>query len=137
MQEPPPQKTYTYPTEYASTAAYEELLREQSTEWSRETGILNGRMSAGVGTDYPGDRGSEDRSGLLTTTVEKASTVEEAHVLDRAIYESCAEEYEDPDGFVDPIDRLSEHDTDQASDLDDETPSYITSVNDEDEEASV
>jgi hypothetical protein len=113
IKDPPQRKPYTFPTEYAATQPYEILLQDVQPAWTRETGILTGKLTPGVGTDFPGDVGAEDHSGLLTTTRNKPVPPEEGRCLTRAVYESSAEEYEDPPGFVDPLDR-TEDDEDAA-----------------------
>jgi hypothetical protein len=92
------------------TNDYGEILDNVFEDYDREAGILEGRLTPGQGTDYPGELGPEDHSGLLTSTQPQPPTEPESMCLDRAVYESATEEYEDPSGFVDPMDRVDEDD---------------------------
>ncbi|EGD72373.1 hypothetical protein PTSG_00393 [Salpingoeca rosetta] len=115
--EAPPHKAYTYPQDYAATPAYGAVLENVKPDWTREEGIMEGQVKPGRGTDFAGEKGDEDHSGVLTSTLPKPLEAPEQQRLDRAVYESDAGEYEDPEGFVDPIDRDSE---DEEEDDDDD-----------------
>eukprot|EP00045_Choanoeca_perplexa_P015624 m.199160 g.199160 ORF g.199160 m.199160 type:complete len:732 (-) comp17043_c0_seq39:84-2279(-) len=116
VKEPPPQKSYTYPVEYAVTNDYGEILNDVFEDYDREAGILEGRLTPGQGTDYPGELGPDDHSGLLTSTEPQPPTEPETQTLERAVYESATEEYEDPPGFVDPMDREESEEDDEDED---------------------
>ena len=90
---PPPQKSYSYPTEYKATAPYEQVLRAQSAEWSREADLNAGKVSPGKVTDYPGELGLDDESGIYSATVFREVEEERARVAE-ASAESDPEEYE-------------------------------------------
>jgi phage host-nuclease inhibitor protein Gam len=119
-QTPPPHKEYVYPEEYAATDAYGSILSDIPEVWQREDGINKGAIVPGKGPDFPGEPGPDDESGLLTSTKEQPHSPEEQHQLDRAMYQSEAGEYSDPEGFVDPLDRVDEDEEDEEEGDEDE-----------------
>jgi len=128
VKDPPSHKSYTYPVEYAATDDYGEILHDVFGDYDREAGILEGRLTPGQGTDYPGELGPDDHSGLLTSTQPQPATELEDVCLERAVYESATEEYEDAPGFIDPMDGLEEgaDDQEEASENSDATENEPT-----------
>lgn len=93
-QQSPAKKGYTYPHEYAATDPYADILADVPDDWSREVNILEGKSDQGRGTDYPGELGADDGSGLLESTADKPRAVDKAKVIDEAAYMSSPEDYE-------------------------------------------
>eukprot|EP00047_Mylnosiga_fluctuans_P020491 m.92966 g.92966 ORF g.92966 m.92966 type:complete len:1128 (-) comp8525_c1_seq1:83-3466(-) len=91
--EPAKRKEYVYPTAYQATEAYPALLQDVAADWKREEQIRDGKIAAGEGPDFPGKRGPEDHSGLLTSTKPKPMQPQDQQALDTAARESDAGEY--------------------------------------------
>ena len=84
----PPKKPYTYPTQYASTPAYEKILSTDSVAWQREHGINTKAINPGKPTDFPGEKGSEDLSGIIAATAPKPLPANDAAAYSKATAES-------------------------------------------------
>eukprot|EP00048_Salpingoeca_helianthica_P015751 m.228427 g.228427 ORF g.228427 m.228427 type:complete len:1144 (+) comp17477_c0_seq1:140-3571(+) len=93
INQPIKKKEYTYPRKYAATAEYASLLTDVAPDWTREVAVRDGRAAAGQGTDYPGQKGADDVSGLLTTTKHKPLQPQDQTALDTAARESDGGEY--------------------------------------------
>eukprot|EP00055_Hartaetosiga_balthica_P011863 m.55546 g.55546 ORF g.55546 m.55546 type:complete len:1149 (+) comp7756_c1_seq3:30-3476(+) len=113
IDDPPSRKEYVYPTKYKHTDKYENILTDVTDEWTREASVNKGSLAPGKGVDFPGERGKLDNSGLLTSTVEQPPEPTDQLQLDRAAYDSDADEYSDPEGFVDPMDREPDESDDE------------------------
>jgi hypothetical protein len=86
----PSKKQVVYPTKYASTPAYSEVLADQAPVWTREEGLLTGALAPGKPVDYPGEKGPEDWSGILSTKAPELSAPQQ-QALDSAQEESDGE----------------------------------------------
>eukprot|EP00042_Codosiga_hollandica_P058688 m.888681 g.888681 ORF g.888681 m.888681 type:complete len:1150 (+) comp59935_c0_seq1:54-3503(+) len=92
--EPLPTKLpHQYPTKYASTAPYGEILADKPADFQREDGILRGSLVPGVPADFKGALGEPDWSGILTSTNKKPLKEGEQRVLADAGTESDVEAY--------------------------------------------
>lgn len=93
---PPSGKKYSYPIEFTSTAPYGQVLHAQMAEWSREADLNSGKINPGKLTDYPGELGLDDESGIYAATASRE--VEDEHVrVAEAAADSDPEEYEIPE----------------------------------------
>jgi len=94
MQEPPAKARYTYPATLTKTPAYATILAATPAAWKGETNIMTNVTAPGVGTDYPGEMGPEDSSGLEESAGPLRVSVEQADAIEAAARDSDAEEYE-------------------------------------------
>jgi hypothetical protein len=93
-------RDYPTPTELASTAPPSAIVNgSDADQWKKEEAILAQQMDSGSGTDYPGELGAEDRSGLVEETSNVALHANMATLLSSAANDSDDESY-DPE-FMD------------------------------------
>jgi hypothetical protein len=59
---------HRYPDEFVETDPYEEILKPEINDWTREVGINAGQLQPGKGPDFPGIPGPTDESGIVTHT---------------------------------------------------------------------
>eukprot|EP00051_Salpingoeca_urceolata_P019076 m.273863 g.273863 ORF g.273863 m.273863 type:complete len:1122 (+) comp19342_c1_seq5:82-3447(+) len=95
LKDNPARQPYRYPQEFQQTPAYDTVLAHSAAAWAHEADILAGTKVAGGGTDFPAITGSEDRSGLLTSTVSKPLATDDAELMQEAGADSDVGAYSD------------------------------------------
>lgn len=90
----PPKKGYTYPHEFTATDPYAQILADVPDDWNREVRIIDGKADQGKGTDYEGNLGNDDVSGLMQSTADQPLLPEKAAIIDDAAAMSDPEDYE-------------------------------------------
>lgn len=93
----PVKKGVTYPHEFHATDPYATILADLPDEWGREAKILSGDLEEGKGTDFSGELGKDDPSGLLESTGDKPVSEEKMQYLTDAAAMSSPEDYESQD----------------------------------------
>jgi len=92
---PPAKKKVEFPTELQATEAYSAVLADRAAAWKRESDLLEGQAIPGKGFDFPGDLGTLDDSGVVQETPPLDISEEDRNILEAALYNSDAEEYEE------------------------------------------
>eukprot|EP00039_Didymoeca_costata_P004849 m.76581 g.76581 ORF g.76581 m.76581 type:complete len:888 (+) comp12565_c0_seq2:258-2921(+) len=92
-------KQYDHPHKFDATAEYAVILADNKVGWSIENDINQGVLEPGLKTDYPGEKGPQDVSGIIEETREIQVSADDSTQLERAARESEAEEYSDPEEY--------------------------------------
>ena len=93
-QAPAAKKGYTFPHEFQATDPYVKVLSDLPDDWGREAKIIAGSSEEGKGTDYIGELGEDDPSGLLESTADKELPADKHQILADAANMSSPEDYE-------------------------------------------
>eukprot|EP00040_Diaphanoeca_grandis_P042545 m.265259 g.265259 ORF g.265259 m.265259 type:complete len:985 (+) comp60945_c0_seq1:182-3136(+) len=92
---PPAKIAYKYPKSFPKTANYETLVGSEHVQrWRQEVAIAGGTLTAGLGADFSGGKGSEDCSDPFASTADEPPQPVEKDILDVAYHQSDDEDYD-------------------------------------------